>query len=168
MTTINMSFMNNFFDFSYTLYSDSSSGERFLTENYSSTFSAGNPAFWSVSEILNNILIREDDAVNPPMDNTKSYAYPSPFRYDRSYLFGSKIFFSINAKLGETVDFNIYSSSMELIFRSEETIKHLPGDRIGVIWDVIDESEEKLASGVYIYVIKIGDDIVKGKVVIFN
>ena len=27
---------------------------------------------------------------------------------------------------------------------------------------------EKLASGVYIYVIKKGDDVVKGKVVIFN
>jgi hypothetical protein len=160
--------LNNFFDFSYTLYSDSSSGERFLTENYSSDFEAEYPAFWSVSEILNNIVVREDDAINKPSNNTLDYAYPSPFEYGKSYLFGPLIFFPISAELGEAVDFNVYTSGMELVYNSEETIKFLPGEQVGVIWNAMDDNSEKLASGVYIYVIQKGDGITKGKVVIFN
>ena len=49
-----------------------------------------------------------------------------------------------------------------------EIIKILPGDQKGVVWNAFDNDGNKLASGVYIYVIKKGDDIVKGKVVIFN
>ncbi len=159
---------NKSFNFKYTLFSDSSSGERFLTENYSSTFSANNPTFWSVSEILNYVVVREDDAVTTPVDNAFEYAYPSPFEYQKSYLFGSFLFIPFSAILGETVDFNIYSTSMELVFRSEETIKFLPGEQGGIIWNALDDSGEKLASGVYIYVIKKGDDVTKGKIVLFN
>jgi hypothetical protein len=160
--------LNNFFDFSYTLYSDSSSGERFLTENYSSDFEAENHAFWSVSEILNNIVVREDDVINQPTNNTLDYAYPSPFEYGKSYLFGSLIFFPISAELGEAVDFNVYTSGMELVYKSEETLKFLPGEQVGVIWNGMDDNSEKLASGVYIFVIQKGDEIRKGKIVIFN
>ncbi len=160
--------LNNSFEFQYTLFSDSSSGDRFLTENYSSDFSADNPAFWSVSEILNNIVVREDDVKNQPTSNTSDYAYPSPYEYRKSYLFGSFIFFPISAGLGEAVDFNVYTSGMELVYKSEETIKFLPGEHVGVIWNAMDDNSEKLASGVYIYVIQKGDEIIKGKVVIFN
>ena len=160
--------LNNYFDFSYTLYSDSSSGDRYLTENYSSGFEAENRAFWSVSEILNNIVVREDDAMNQPTDNNFDYAYPSPFEYGKSYLFGSKIFFPVSADLGEAVNFNVYTSGMELVYKSNETINRLPGEHLGVMWDARDDRGEKLASGVYIYVIQKGDEITKGKVVIFN
>ena len=159
---------NNSFNFKYTLFSDSSSGERFLTENYSSNFNADNPAFWSVSEILNNILVREDNVINQPANNTLDYAYPSPFEYRKNYLFGSFVFFPISAELGETVNFNVYTSGMNLIYKSEETIKFLPGEQLGVIWNALDDMGEKLASGVYIYVIQKGDEITKGKIVIFN
>jgi len=160
--------LNNFFNFSYTLYSDSSSGVRYLTRNYSSDFEAENPAFWSVSEILNNLVVREDDIINRPTDNNLDYAYPSPFNYGKSYLFGSLIFFPVSADLGEAVDFNVYSSGMELVYKSDETIKFLPGEHLGVTWDARNDRGEKLASGVYIYVIQKGDEITKGKVVIFN
>ncbi|MCZ6702629.1 MAG: hypothetical protein O6940_06265, partial [Ignavibacteria bacterium] len=160
--------LNTTFNYSYTLYSDSSSGERFLTKNYSSTFSADNLAFWSVSEILNHAVVREDEAVTTLVDNADEYAYPSPFEYQKNYLFGSFLFIPFSAILGETVDFNIYSSSMNLVFRSEETIKFLPGEQVGIIWNALDDSGEKLASGVYIYVIKKGDDVTKGKIVLFN
>jgi len=160
--------LNNFFDFSYTLYSDSTSGDRYLTENYSSDFEAENRAFWSVSEILNYIVVREDDVINQPKDYTLDYAYPSPFEYEKSYLFGSLIFFPISVQLGEAVDFNVYTSALELVYKSEETIRFLPGERVGVTWNALDDNSEKLASGVYIYVIQKGDEITKGKVVIFN
>ena len=57
---------------------------------------------------------------------------------------------------------------MQLFYSKEEIIKILPGDQKGVVWNGFDHDGNKLASGVYIYVIKKGDDIVKGKVVIFN
>ena len=163
-----VSAVNNFFNFEYTLYSDSSSGERYLTTNYSSDFSAANSSFWSISEILNNQLVREDDNTATPTQNTIDFAYPSPFYYNNSYLFGSSIYVPFNASLGEPVDFNVYTSALELVFRNQETIKFLPGEQVGVIWNALDDKLEKLATGVYIYVVQKGDDIVKGKLVIFN
>ncbi len=117
---------------------------------------------------MNNQLIREDNNTTTPSQNTIDYAYPSPFYYNKNYLFGSSIFVPFNACLGEPVDFNVYTSAMELIFRNGETIKFLPGEQLGVIWNALNDESEKLASGVYIYVIKKGDDVVKGKIVIFN
>ena len=157
--------LNNFFDFSYTLYSDSSSGERFLTENYSSTFSVGNPALWSVSEILNNLLVREDDASFSPPDGS-TYAFPNPFTYGNGII--ENINFSFNGKNGEKVDFAVYSTSMNLVYSSEHFVGPLINNSLGLKWDVRGNDGEKLASGVYIYVIQKGDEITKGKVVIFN
>ncbi len=157
---------NNLFDFQYTLFSDSSSGERFLTENYSSTFSADNPAFWSVSEILNKVVVREDDAsFSPP--NASTFVFPNPFNYG----FNNEIVISLNAKIGEIVELDIYSISMELVYKSEKTtilITKNSSNFFGITWNAMDNKGEKLASGVYIYVIKKGDDVTKGKIVLFN
>jgi len=157
---------NNFFDFQYTLFADSSSGERFLTENYSSTFSTGNPVLWSVSEILNNVVVREDDASFSPPDGS-TFAFPNPFNYG----FNNEIVISLNAKSGETVELNIYSISMELVYKFEKTITLITKNSsnfFGITWNAMDDMGEKLASGVYIYVIKKGDDVTKGKIVLFN
>lgn len=158
--------LNNFFDFSYTLFSDSSSGERSLTENYSSDFTTENPAFWSVSEILNNVVVREDDATFlPPIGNT--FVFPNPFNYGNN----NEIVVSLSAKSGETVELNIYSISMELVYKSEKTVTLVTKNSsnfFAITWDAMDDRDEKLASGVYIYVIQKGDEITKGKVVIFN
>ncbi|MCH7723103.1 MAG: T9SS type A sorting domain-containing protein [Bacteroidetes bacterium] len=157
---------NKSFNFKYTLFSDSTSGVRFLTENYSSTFSADNPALWSVSEILNKVVVREDDAsFSPP--NASTFVFPNPFNYG----FNNEIVISLNAKIGETVELDIYSISMELVYKSEKTIILITKNSsnfIGITWNALDDSGKKLASGVYIYVIKKGDDVTKGKVVLFN
>ncbi len=78
------------------------------------------------------------------------------------------VFFPFEANVGETVDFNVYSVDMELIYSKEISIQILPGGQEGISWNGFDDDGEKLASGVYIYVIKKGDEVVKGKVVIFN
>ena len=57
---------------------------------------------------------------------------------------------------------------MQLILSKQFNIQNLPGDQRGVSWDGLDNDGNKLSSGVYIYVIKRGDDVEKGKVVIFN
>ncbi len=158
---------NQLFNFQYTLYSDPNSGQRELTENYSSTFSTSNTTFWSVSEVLNNLLIRED-SLRLPTAGSIEYAYPNPFYYSRGYVTGSSIFFPYDANVGETVDFNVYSVGMQIKFSNQMNVQILPGDQRGISWDAKDDTGNKLASGVYIYVIKKGDELVNGKVVIFN
>lgn len=157
--------LNKSFDFQYMLFSDSSTGNRFLTENYSSMFSAENPALWSVSEILNNLLVREDDASFSPPDGS-TLAFPNPFTYANGSV--ENINFSFNGRNGEKVDFAVYSPSMNLVHSSEHFVGPLSNNSLGLKWDVRDNDGEKLASGVYIYVIQNGDEIIKGKVVIFN
>jgi len=158
---------NQLIDFQYTLYDDPASGQRELTEDYSSTFFVSNTSFWSVSEILNNLLIREDSLILPSTGSI-NYAYPNPFSYAESYVTGSLIFFPFTEYVGETVDFNIYSVGMEVMFTNQISIQILPGDQRGVSWTGLDNDGNKLDSGVYIYVIKQGDEVIKGKVVIFN
>jgi len=158
---------NEPFSFQYTLYSNPNTGQRELTEDYSSTFFTSNSTFWSVSEILNHQLIREDSLIIPPAGSI-GYAFPNPFYYSRNYLTGSFIFFSFDSNVGEQVDFNVYSAGMELQFSREKSIELSSGGQRGVRWDGLNNDNNKLASGVYIYVIKKSDEVVKGKVVIFN
>lgn len=158
---------NQFFPFQYTLFSDGNTGDRKLTDDYSSIFNVTSGSFWSASEILNDIIVRRDSVIKPSSGSI-NYSYPNPFSYTRNYLTGSFIFFPHNANAGETVDFNVYSSGMQLVYKSEKNIQILPGDQRGVSWNGFDNDNKKLASGVYIYIIKRGDDVETGKVVIFN
>ena len=158
---------NQLFDFDYVLFADTISGTRKLGDYYSSNFGVSNLTFWSVAEILNNQLVRADSLIIPPAGDV-NYAYPNPFSYTKSYITGSLIFFPFNAYLADVVDFNVYSVGMQLVINKQLNIQNLPGDQRGVSWDGLDKDRNKLASGVYIYVIKKGDDVVKGKVVIFN
>ena len=155
------------FNFDYELFNNPNSGERKLTTEYSAHFNVNEPTFWSVSEILNNVVVFEDTVSHQPAGSV-SYAYPNPFTYEKDYLTGSLIFLPADLIVGETVDFNVYSVGMQLFCSKEEAIKNLPGDQKGVVWNGLDNDGNKLASGVYIYVIKKGDDVIKGKVVIFN
>jgi len=148
--------------FEYILYANANSGQRNLTDNYSSDFLVSDPNWWSVSEILNGLIVREDSAIVPITDIAESFIFPNPYRYS------GDLSISIEAKLGENLDFNVYSSGLTLIHSSQEIATPLINNTIGVSWNGFDNEGNKLASGVYIYVIKNGDEVVKGKVVIFN
>ncbi len=155
------------FGFTYTLFSDTLSGNRKLADKYSADFNATNGSVWSISEILNDIIVLEDTTRRQTSAEI-SYAYPNPFNYKSYFLSKPLIFFPYEANVGEEVDFNVYSIGMELVYSNQMNIQLLPGDRQGVSWDGLDINGNKLASGVYIYVIKDGDEVEKGKVVIFN
>ena len=120
-----------------------------------------------ISEILNDIIVLEDTTRRQTSAEI-SYTYPNPFNYKSYFLSKPLIFFPYEANVGEEVDFNVYSIGMELVYSNQMNIQLLPGDRQGVSWDGLDINGNKLASGVYIYVIKDGDEVEKGKVVIFN
>ncbi|MEJ2103280.1 MAG: hypothetical protein P8X47_01745 [Ignavibacteriaceae bacterium] len=158
---------NTTFSFTYTLFSDTISGNRKLADRYSADFSLTSSTLWSISEILNDVVVLAD-SIEKQIPSNFSYAYPNPFNYKSNFLSTPLIFFPFESKTGETVDFAVYSVGMQLMFSSELPIQNLPGDQKGVSWNGLDKDENNLASGVYIYVIKRGDDILKGKFVIFN
>jgi hypothetical protein len=157
-----ISYPTQTFQFKYTLFSDTLSGNRKLGDNYSARFEVTNPVWWSVSEILNGILLREDATIIPINEASGSFAFPNPFRYN------GNVSISFDGKQGEDVDFNVYSSDMILVYSHPKSAASLFNNTIGISWDGFDKDGNKLASGVYIYVIKKGDNVVKGKVVIFN
>ena len=163
---------NQYFNFDYTLFSDTTNGTRKLTNDYSSTFSSTSN-FWSVSEIYNNILVREDSTQYIPENtNNDSFVFPNPFFYSNSS--GPQtIFIAFDTEINKDVDFSVFSAGLQLVYSSNNLITTqknvLDGKSfIGISWDLINDVQRKLDSGVYIYVIKQGDEVIKGKVVIFN
>jgi hypothetical protein len=159
---------NQFFEFSYTLFSDTLNGQRKLTNDYSSTFTANHLNHWSVSEIFNNILVRSDSVLYPVVEVNESFVFPNPFCYSMAGGSGSIINIVLNFQSGTEIDFNVYTSGLSEVFTSTETIGPLPNNSLGIQWDGLDDNKNKLSSGVYIYVIKQGDEVIKGKVVIFD
>jgi hypothetical protein len=158
------------FNYDYTLFSDTTSGTRNLTHNYSSTFITSNPNYWSVSEILNGLLVRSDSVLIPIVEVNESFVFPNPFSYSSSGDGSdSNINIVLNMQRGTKVDFNIYSSGLELVYSTNnKLIVPLKNNFLGIYWNGLDNNNSKVGSGVYIYVIKQGDEVVKGKVVIFN
>lgn len=153
---------NQVFSYDYTLYNNPTSGERELTSQYSSTFSAINPSFWSVSEILNTDLVRSDSVLISNVDSNEGFVYPNPFRYSTPSLI-----FLLGISSGTEVDFQVYSIGLNLVFSASKFVGELNYTPY-IEWDGLDSNQNKLGSGVYIYVIKHGDEVIKGKVVIFN
>ena len=95
------------------------------------------------------------------------YAFPSPFYYSRIYGTGSQIFIPVSINNSGTAELNIYSSSMSLVYSGSVNVLSNNGHSV-VAWNARNTKNEKLVTGVYIYVTKAGDDVVKGKLVIFN
>jgi hypothetical protein len=145
--------------FNYSLYNFAQSGSTKLTDNYFENFSADKPAFWITSAILNNKIIDSSSYVVQNVD----YVFPSPFNYKKS------AFLYIPAKPDTYgyAEVDIYNIAMKLVYSTNQKVNYVYGQKV-VRWDGMDKNNRKLSSGVYIYVTKSGDEIKKGKLVIFN
>lgn len=155
------------FLFEYTLAYDSSEGSVMLANNYFAKFNVDEPNFWSVSEVLNNEVVRQNGTIIPPFPKSEElFAYPNPFYYNKIYNNGCNCIKIVADSKGEAeADFNVYTPAMELVYTAKISF-----DITGKIlnWDLRKVLNKKLASGVYIYVTKIGDETTAGKLVIFN
>jgi len=132
-----------------------------LTDGYYYLFSADNPYLWKNSSIINNIVIP---------DTIISYAvttapYPSPYRYGKSNLL--KIPFVGN--FNEEVTLKVFSISMDMVYDKAIILYRDPlkGEAV-VEWNGLNNKNEKLASGVYVYFIKSQERTALGKLVIVN
>lgn len=142
----------------YELYVDSSDGLSKISDGYYKRFTVQNTAFWAASEFLNNQLVSEGF-----IRIESESAFPLPFRYNVHSL----LYFPVKMNPDKEVELNIYSASMDLVYNSTKAIFNMFGKDI-VSWNGRTTENRKLGSGVYLYVIKSGDDIVKGKLIIFN
>ncbi len=153
--------------FQYFLYTDTTSGTFKLASKYSASLSVTKPQSWLSSEFLNNKLIRTDTVVVPQPPTAIAYAFPSPFYYGQHYSFGSQIFIPVSANNDGTADVNIYSVSMNLVYSNKAAVFNNNGHPV-VSWNALSSSNKRLATGVYFYVTKSADNVIKGKLVIFN
>jgi hypothetical protein len=134
--------------------------------------------FWSQAEIVNNIPLTGDSLQIISQQLQDILAFPSPYRYNNPQRSGESIRFSVDIDLNKEVDVNIYTTSMDLVSSFNQTTKPYilrdPDANIGRQISIIEwarpenEKSENLASGVYIIIIKNGNDYLKGKFVIFN
>jgi len=146
---------------SITLGTEMQDGFTKLAEGYYLLFSADNPYLWKNSSIINNIVIS---------DSQKVYAvteapFPSPYRYGKSNFLKIPFVGSFN----EEVSLKVYSISMDMVYDKELILYRDPlkGEAV-VEWNGLNNKNEKLASGVYIYFIKSQERTALGKLVIVN
>ena len=89
-----------------------------------------------------------------------------PFSY-KKYSEDQPINIPISAVNGDNVGLYIFSTAMELVYSNDDMSRDSQNKNV-VKWKVKDNQGRKLASGVYIYVIKAGDNVEKGKLVILH
>ncbi|HSR18632.1 MAG TPA: hypothetical protein VLM39_11135, partial [Ignavibacteriaceae bacterium] len=113
-------------------------------------------------EILNDAVIIQPIIVN----EHHASVFPLPYTYEKN---GNFIRFTVNKFENTTVDFNVYTIGMELVYSASMKLDRF--DEISsyvVSWSPADNKNKRLASGVYLYIIKSGENIQKGKFVVFN
>jgi len=139
--------------FDYGLYDTQVEGSARLDDNFYALFSSDEPDIFADIAFINN------DFPIPLPAETNGEPYPLPFSYSIHTLINIPVI-GVN---GDEVYLNVYSTGLELV-----------ADKIAILyngivtWDAKTENGDKLPTGVYIYVFKNGDEVNKGKLVIFN
>ena len=149
--------------FQYTVYTNGTSGTIPISSDYSAQLMVNNSNYWLNANFLNNQLVNIDTLPPPVVAKELDYAYPSPFYYSRDL----HIYIPVSADNNGIATCNIYSSSLRLVYSGSTNVFSEHGHSV-IAWNARSNTNEKLASGVYIYVTKSGDNVVKGKLVIFN
>ena len=153
--------------FSFSIYQDTVNGEKVINDFYSVSFDKDGQPFWNNAGILNNIVVYGDSNYSVPDIEGETFAYPLPYKTSSSG--NIRIAFQGESTLGEEVDLNIYSAGVELYYSGKKTIKSsYIKDSEKYCEIVVENSDADFSSGVYIYILKSGENIYKGKLVIFN
>lgn len=150
--------LNSTLPFDFMLATKSGINYRKLGFGYYSKIESSDNSLLAETNIINNIPLNEGQ-ISVEVVN---FAYPQPFSYKRN----SKLFLPASLNTDGYAEVLIYSSSMNLVYSSQKRI--VASEKIVVEWDGLDNNNQKLASGVYFYIVKCGDDIQKGKIVIYN
>ncbi|MDR3668792.1 MAG: hypothetical protein P4L35_18295 [Ignavibacteriaceae bacterium] len=150
---------NSLFPFSFSLYDRPMNGAIEIVKNYYINFSADKKAFWTTGEILNNSTIQSGQSLAGQIN----YPFPSPFIYDKNV----KLYIPVNQFISNGMQFNVYTVAMKLVYSSNMNLSYYNGQKV-ITWDGKNSFSNKLSTGVYIYIIKSGDNLNTGKLVIIN
>ncbi|MFZ2324649.1 MAG: MXAN_6640 family putative metalloprotease [Ignavibacteriaceae bacterium] len=160
------------YDFSFSIYNNINSGDKVLNDKYSTTFNHEDQRYWNNVGILNDIIVYSDSSFIIPDLAKEIYSFPSPFRYSKDFGKGISIAFESNSIGSNDLDFNVYTSSLKLVYSGKAIVErsYIKNSKqyFEFSWDGLDNDKKHLASGVYLFFIKIDSDIKKGKLVIFN
>lgn len=149
----------NFYPFTYYVYNYNEPGSQRLTGAYYSKIITDQPSTWSSSEFFNNYLIREGEI---PLE-ISDYAFPNPFRYSRN----DYVIFPVHSGVSSEASLNVYTPAMELVYSVTKPFDYLSGQKV-MKWNGLDNKNERVPSGVYIYITRSGSEKKIGKLVIFN
>lgn len=137
--------------FTYTLSTSQITGGKKIAENFYSKLEPSSYVLTETNVLSGNVMSAVID-----------YPFPQPFKYSVN----DQMFIPIAKSENGLVDLYIFSADMNLVYSSHNRI--VTADQIFVIWNGRDNNNNKLGTGVYIYVARSGDTVKKGKLVIQN
>ncbi len=141
--------------FDYILAFNSFEGSTKLVDNFYKRIESSLLGLLSDRGFYNNQLIEGGSVSN----EIKDFAFPNPFNYSKHV----QIFIPTNSNKEGFVDLNIYTVSTDLVYSNQLNIINN-----FVSWNGRDNDNNKLPTGIYFYAAKSGDDVNKGKIVIYN
>jgi hypothetical protein len=142
----------------YYLYDYPESGANKIDSTYYSKFTTTTPSFWVITEISDTII----RIIEPQLKT--DFPYPMPFSYKLHS--AGKISIPVSTN-NNNIGLYIFSTAMELVYSNDDETRDAQNRNI-ISWRVRDNQNRKLASGVYVYVIKSGNEVEKGKLVILH
>ena len=158
---------NQTLPFTFSIYQDTVNGQKIINDFYSASFDKDGVPFWNNAGILNNIVVYGDSSYSIPNLEGETFAYPMPIK--KSAATTLNIAFQSDSNIGEEIDLNIYSAGVELYYSGKKIIQSSYLKNSNKYCEIsLSKNDFDYPSGVYIYVIKSGEDIFKGKLVIFN
>lgn len=162
----------------YTLFFDTTSGDYKIGNFYSASFNPGENPFWRQAEIINNVPLTGDSMTIVKDIKKELYAFPNPYRYNNPQRAGDFLKMPVEIEPNKEVDVSIFTVSMDLVnsfvlVTRPHNLKDVSSNvyrQISVVeWDKpVNLKGENLASGIYVYVIRSGNDYTTGKFVVFN
>ncbi len=148
---------NKFINLNYNLYSENKNGSKQINDRYYYKIVSTGENFLKVSHIFNYVPIT-NEIVSSEID----FAYPQPFSYSKNKF----LFIPAPKSSSEEAELSVFTPSMDLVFNGLLRVYSI--NKVIVRWKPADQNGNKLASGVYIFFVKRGNETKKGKLVIFN
>jgi len=147
------------YPFNFSIYDHQENNSTQINNNYFVGFSADKPAFWTTSEILNNSIVQSGYNIAGQLN----YPFPSPFYYTKD----TYLYIPINNSNDSYVQFNVYTVAMNLVYSTNKLVNYFNGEHV-IQWNGRNNQNNKLSTGIYIYVTKTGGVKTMGKLAIIN